>query len=90
MQIEVTLESIVRYGLVQLTGNSSEKMMELAEEAKQNGHVLCVEVPDDDLVHMNIFEAAGSSPADPEMGNDRHPLDVETVKGEVIERTDGN
>lgn len=60
MQVEVTAANIVKFGLVQLTGNSVETMLTLAREAADTGHILTVEIPDDQLVHMNVFDVAES------------------------------
>lgn len=66
MQVEVNEQNIILYGLVQLTGNSAEKMLQLRDEAAKEGLTLFCKVPDiaDDLVEMNVFETAGSEPAD--------------------------
>jgi len=66
MQVEVNEQNIILYGLVQLTGNSAEKMLKLRDEAAKEGFTLFCKVPDiaDDLVEMNVFESADSEPAD--------------------------
>lgn len=60
MQVEVNEENIVKYNLVQLTGNSAETLLTAAAEAKKNGYELTCRIPDDDL-HINVFEAAGAT-----------------------------
>lgn len=62
MQVEVTVENIIKFNLVELTGNSSEVMMRRAKEAEEAGYVLTVEVPDDQARRMNVFEH-GISPS---------------------------
>lgn len=56
MQVEVNEHTIVKYNLVELTGNSAEDLLRIAREARETGHVLTVTVPDD--VPVNIFDAA--------------------------------
>lgn len=56
MQIEVTPENIIKFNLVELTGNSSEVMMRRAKEAEEAGYVLTVDIPDDQVRRMNVFE----------------------------------
>lgn len=60
MQVEVNEENIVRFSLVQLTGNSKEALLEAAARAVEEGYVLTCRIPDatDDVLQMNIFEAA--------------------------------
>lgn len=65
MQIEVNQENIIKFNLVQMTGNSVEVLLQRAEEARQSGYVLAVQIPDD-LIHMNVFDAAGSQAVDEE------------------------
>lgn len=87
MKVEVNEVTIVRFNLVGLTGNSTAELMELAEEAKASGYVLTVEIPDDVLVHANVFDTTSSRVVEeePEV---RNPIEGEFVSGEVIERSD--
>lgn len=67
MQVEVNEENIVRYNLVQLTGNSKEELLTAAKQAEENGYVLTCRIPEpaDDVLQMNIFEGAqGDVPDD--------------------------
>jgi hypothetical protein len=74
MRVEVNEQNIVLYGLVQLTGNSSEIMLVHAAEAAAAGYILTCEIPDvEETIDMNVFEAAGSTPAEPEEYKD-HPM----------------
>lgn len=66
MQVEVNEQNIVLYGLVQLTGNSAEVLLQHAEDAKKHGYVLSCNIPDpEETIDMNVFEAAGSEPSKP-------------------------
>jgi len=69
MQVEVNEQNIVIYGLVQLTGNTAEEMLREAKEAEDKGYILTCQIPDigDELLNMNVFDAAGSEPADRSM-----------------------
>lgn len=60
MQVEVNLENIIRYDLVQLTGNTAEELMKAAAEAYDSGYTLTCRIPgpEDDVIHTNIFETA--------------------------------
>lgn len=64
MQVEVNEYTIVKYNLVELTNNSAEELLKIAQEAKDTGHILTVEVPDD--VNVNIFDAAQGRAVDEE------------------------
>jgi hypothetical protein len=67
VQVEVNEQNIVLYGLVQLTGNSTETLLKHAAEAAAAGYVLTCRIPDvEELIDMNVFEAAGSEPSEPE------------------------
>ena len=72
MQIEVNEQNIVLYGLVQLTGNSTETLLMHAEQARQNGYVLTCRIPDieQDLIDMNVFEAVDSKPSEEDDGRE--------------------
>lgn len=61
-QVEVNEQNIILFGLVQLTGNSSEDLMRAAKEAEGNGYILAVTIPDD-KIDVNIFEHMASEPA---------------------------
>lgn len=63
MQVEVNEHTIVKYGLVQLTGNSVEVLLTRAKEAHDAGYILTVQIPDDQ-VHLNMFDAGRGSPVD--------------------------
>jgi hypothetical protein len=66
MQVEVTEENIVLYGLVQLTGNTSDELLMHAEQARESGYILMCRIPGaDDVIDINVFEAAGSEVAEP-------------------------
>jgi hypothetical protein len=58
MNVEVTEENILKYDLVQLTGNSKEALLQAAKEALESGYTLTCRIPDpvDDVLHMNIFQ----------------------------------
>lgn len=77
MQVEVTAQNIILYGLVELTGNPAEVMLQLAAEAEAEGHVLTCEVPDkvgvDKIIRQNMFDVAGSEPS-PEEGDILNPI----------------
>lgn len=90
MQIEVTEQNIILYGLVQLTGNSSEVLMARANEAKASGYILAVEVPDTDDIEINLFEhSINRTDADETIGNDPNPIFNDgVVSGEVVNGTD--
>ena len=65
MQVEVNEYNIIRYGLVQLTGNSTATLLMHAAEAAEHGYVLTCEVPDaEQTIDMNVFEAAISEPVE--------------------------
>lgn len=65
-QIEVTPENIVKYNLVQLTGNSAEELMKAANEAFDAGYTLTCRIPDD-LLHVNVFDVVGGTEVSDEM-----------------------
>lgn len=58
-QVEVNEENIDRFGLVELTGNSRESMLNNAADAAAKGMVLAVTLPDE-LLELNIFDIAQS------------------------------
>jgi len=90
MHVEVNEQNIVLYGLVQLTGNTAEDLLQNAEEAKKNGYVLSCDVPlADDLVESNVFEAAESEVSD-EVDESRSHIIYgdDVVSGEVVDRDD--
>ena len=91
MHVEVNEQNIILFGLVQLTGNSAEEMLAKAAEAREEGYTLTCEIPSiaEDLIKVNMFDAAGSEEADPNLGHEAHPLDtgVETTPGRVINIT---
>lgn len=65
MQVPITEENILKYNLVEYTGNSKEALLLAAAEAEEAGYVLTCTVPDDseaEVLHTNIFEAADSVP----------------------------
>lgn len=72
MHVEVNEQNIVLYGLVQLTGNSAEELLQAAAEATESGYILSCDVPDiaEDLIELNVFESAGSEPADRSVKHD--------------------
>ena len=63
MQVEVNEHNIIKFGLVQLTGNSVEVLLTRAKEAEAAGYVLAVEIPDDQ-VRMNMFDVGRGAPVD--------------------------
>lgn len=70
MQVEVTPENILRYHLVELTGNSREELLRAAKEAYDSGYTLTCRIPEqeDDVIHVNIFETAqGEEVSDEEL-----------------------
>lgn len=105
MQVEVTLENIIAFNLVELTGNSAETLLKRAKEAEEAGYILAVEIPDD-KIDMNVFQhGVDVRPADPDLqpGDGQSPygsgqtepasgrrIDVEVVEGEVIDSREDN
>lgn len=82
MQVEVNEENIIKYGLVQFTGNTMEMMLLAARRAEVEGYTLLCEIPDDNKIDINVFDhGMAVTPADPFLGNEDHGpfLDVETV-----------
>lgn len=72
MQVEVNEENIVRYNLVQLTGNTKEELLTAAKEAMnaEPSFVLYCRIPEpaDDVLHTNVFESIpGYVPSDEEL-----------------------
>src|SRR6478609_2276690 len=65
MHVEVNEANIDRYKLVELTGNSREMMLSRAAEAKESGHILSVEVPDDQVLEQNVFDVYKEEHVDP-------------------------
>ena len=89
MRVEVTEQNIIIFGLVQLTGNSSEVLMERAREAEKSGYILSVEVPDTDDIDVNLFDLGRSQEVNPDLTHDgRSPYGTDVVTGEVVERKD--
>jgi hypothetical protein len=85
MQVEVNEENIVRYNLVQLTGNTKEALLTAAMQAEKNGYVLTCRIPEpsDDVLQMNIFEGAqGDVPSDEELEAFYHQANPITHKEE--------
>lgn len=67
MQVEINEQNIVKYNLVQLTGNTTEELMTAAAEAEANGYVLSCRIPDvDELLEHNVFESVNGDPVSPE------------------------
>jgi len=82
MQVEVNEQNIVLYGLVQLTGNSAETLLKHAAEAASQGYVLTCRIPDvEETIDMNVFEAAGSQPAEPREHKQNPMMDKENPTG---------
>lgn len=79
MHVEVNETNIAVYELEKLTGNSKEVLLENAEQAQRNGHILYCQIPDRE-VRVNAFEHFDSEPA-PKVRN----LDA----GDTIEYQDG-
>jgi hypothetical protein len=52
VQVEVNEENIDRFGLVELTNNSKEDLLRFAQQAKDNGHILTVALPEEMTVNM--------------------------------------
>jgi len=65
MHVEVNEANIDLYKLVELTGNSREMMLSRAAEAKESGHILSVEVPDDQVLEQNVFDVYQEEHVDP-------------------------
>lgn len=64
MQVEITEQNIVLYGLVQLTGNSAETLLIHAAQAVENGYILTCHIPDvEESIDMNVFESTSSRPS---------------------------
>lgn len=61
-QIEVNETNIDLFGLVEMTENSRETLLNEAANARMKGMTLTVNVPDD-LIHLNIFDMAEDEPA---------------------------
>ena len=55
--VEVNETNIDLFALTELTGNTREEMLNMAADAAAKGYVFSVKVPDE-LIHMNIFDAA--------------------------------
>lgn len=89
MHVEVNEQNIILYGLVQLTGNSAEEMLAAARRAELDGYVLTCEVPDTDDIAINVFESAGSTPAEPEIQHQNRIMDKEEGKTETPGRIIG-
>lgn len=91
MQVEVTEQNIILYGLVQLTGNSAETMLEKAQQARDAGYVLTVDIPDNDDIDINAFDhGIDVGEPDPEkgpLGGDPYgeQEQINVVQGEVVE-----
>lgn len=64
MQVEVNEHTIIKYGLVQLTGNSVEVLLTRAKEAADAGYILTVQIPDTPEVRMNMFDVGQGEPVD--------------------------
>ena len=65
MHVEVNEANIDLYQLVTLTGNSREFLLSEAANAAANGHVLSVNVPDDQVIEQNVFDVYESEHVDP-------------------------
>lgn len=65
MQVEVNETNIDLYGLVELSGNSREFLLNQAADASANGVVLSCNVPDDLVVEQNVFDVYESEHVDP-------------------------
>jgi hypothetical protein len=91
MQVEVTEQNIVLYGLVQLTGNTAEELMRLAKEAEEKGFALTCRIPDiDDVLEMNVFDSdtvteapEGIEHTHPNSGIAEHARVIDSI-GEVL------
>jgi hypothetical protein len=67
MNVEVNEQNIIKFGLVQLTGNSVEVLLTRAKEARESGYILTVELPDDQIP-VNVFDVApGGRPSDADL-----------------------
>lgn len=64
MQVEVNETNIDKFGLVALTENSREELLSHAAEASTHGFALTVEVPDDHLIELNIFDVVEGQPVE--------------------------
>lgn len=64
MQVEVNETNIDKFGLAQLTDNSREVLLSRAAEAAAEGYVLSVNVPDDHLIELNIFDVVEGQPVE--------------------------
>lgn len=64
MQVEVNETNIDKFGLVALTENSRETLLSRAAEATEQGYVLSVNVPDDHLIELNIFDVVEGQPVE--------------------------
>lgn len=78
MNVEVNETNIDVFALTELTGNSREDLLSRAAEASMQGYVLTVRLPDN-MLSLNIFDHAESTPV-----ADEPEPDVETVDGEVL------
>lgn len=57
MNVEVNEENILKYGLVQLTGNTKEELLQAAKEAEASGYTLTCRIPEvEDVLEVNIFQ----------------------------------
>lgn len=65
MHVEVNEQNIDLYNLIELTGNSREEMLSRAAEAREQGHILSCDVPDNLVIKQNVFEVYESEHVDP-------------------------
>lgn len=65
MHVELNEANIDRYKLVELTGNSREMMLSKAAEARENGHIISVDVPDELVLEQNVFDVYKEEHVDP-------------------------
>lgn len=105
IQVEVNEENIIRFNLVQLTGNTTEQMLVAAREALLSGHTLTCKIPKPEgyepEVVVNAFDAANAQPSFeaeddiPEYeasimyDKDGHVVDVDFIPTPAVEVVEG-
>lgn len=65
MHVEVNEANIDKYNLVELTGESREKLLSAAAEAALSNMVFSCNVPDETVASHNVFEVFESEHVDP-------------------------
>ncbi len=83
MDVEVNEENIELFSLVKMTGNSREDMLSWAADARANGLIVSVKIPDNEL-HQNVFDNYLSHIVE-ELPNSKCRYEEEwTLEGEIM------